>query len=140
VPDHCSVGFKFTNCTKKLRKPFYFSTWPKFLFGLITFSTRLAFYSIFLFRVKPTNSPSPLHLRSPAWPISMSSPSCHRGRSHRHQVTHASPCRTVRPALASSIQVAESLPCPLPMIPDFASKTKYSSHVCPESFIPHTRA
>jgi hypothetical protein len=25
------------------------------------------------------------------------------------------------------------------VIPDFASKTKYSSHMCPGSFIPHTR-
>jgi hypothetical protein len=25
------------------------------------------------------------------------------------------------------------------VIPDFASKTMYSSHVCPGSFIPHTR-
>jgi hypothetical protein len=25
------------------------------------------------------------------------------------------------------------------VIPDFVSKTKYSSHVCPELFIPHTQ-
>jgi hypothetical protein len=28
--------------------------------------------------------------------------------------------------------------CNVSVIPDFASKTKYSSHVCPGSFIPHT--
>jgi hypothetical protein len=27
----------------------------------------------------------------------------------------------------------------LTVIPDFANKTKYSSHVCPGLFIPHTR-